>query len=279
MPKTEPPWEKAAQAIKHADALFLTAGAGMGVDSGLPDFRGDAGFWHAYPLFREQGLSFMEVAQPHWFRRDPELAWGFYGQRLNLYRQTTPHAGFDVLRRWAADKLGGAHVFTANVDGQFQRAGFAQETVCEVHGSIHHLQCSVPCSPMIWSAEDFQIAVDEKTLRAISPLPVCPRCGSLARPNVLMFNDGSWQDTRTAEQEERLDIWLESLRGASVVIIECGAGTAIATVRILSDSIARQLHATLIRINPREPEGLPGTLSFPIGAAAALTRLDTLVRG
>jgi len=119
MPKTEPPWEKAAQAIKQADALFLTAGAGMGVDSGLPDFRGDTGFWNAYPLFREQGLSFMDIAQPHWFRRDPEVAWGFYGHRLNLYRKTTPHVGFGVLHRWAADKPGGVCVFTANVDGQF----------------------------------------------------------------------------------------------------------------------------------------------------------------
>lgn len=279
MHEAELPWQKAAQAIKRADALFLTAGAGMGVDSGLPDFRGDTGFWHAYPLFQERGLSFTDIAQPHWFRRDPELAWGFYGHRLNLYRRTTPHAGFDVLRRWVADKLGGACVFTANVDGQFQRAGFAQETVCEVHGSIHHLQCLVPCSPSIWSAEEFQIEVEETTLHAVSPLPVCPRCGSLARPNVLMFNDGSWQDNRAAEQEERLDIWLDSLKGASVAIIECGAGTAIATVRSLSEEIARQLHATLIRINIREPEGPPGTLSFPLGAAAALTHLDTLVRG
>ena len=29
----------AAQLLKKADALLVTAGAGMGVDSGLPDFR------------------------------------------------------------------------------------------------------------------------------------------------------------------------------------------------------------------------------------------------
>ena len=37
-------YEKAAQWIAGADALVITAGAGMGVDSGLPDFRGDSGF-------------------------------------------------------------------------------------------------------------------------------------------------------------------------------------------------------------------------------------------
>ena len=30
---------QAAKAIKEADAFLFTCGAGMGVDSGLPDFR------------------------------------------------------------------------------------------------------------------------------------------------------------------------------------------------------------------------------------------------
>ena len=64
----------------------------MGVDSGLPDFRGPQGFWRAYPVFR--GRRFEEISNPVWFRTDPEQAWGFFGHRLNLYRTTPPHAGF-----------------------------------------------------------------------------------------------------------------------------------------------------------------------------------------
>ena len=41
--------EAAAELISQADALIITAGAGMGVDSGLPDFRSKDGFWKAYP--------------------------------------------------------------------------------------------------------------------------------------------------------------------------------------------------------------------------------------
>ena len=51
----------------------------MGVDSGLPDFRGDRGFWKAYPPYAKLGLHFAEMANPRWFDSDPELAWGFYG--------------------------------------------------------------------------------------------------------------------------------------------------------------------------------------------------------
>src|SRR4051812_21640548 len=92
---------RAAQAVQSAGALFIGAGAGMGVDSGMPDFRGDRGFWNAYPPYEKLGLNFIALANPRWFRTDPALAWGFYGHRLNLYRATQPHEGFQILRRWA----------------------------------------------------------------------------------------------------------------------------------------------------------------------------------
>src|SRR6267142_6047100 len=94
--------DRAAEVVADADALLIGAGAGMGVDSGLPDFRGDEGFWKAYPPFR--GKSFAAISNPVWFQSDPEQAWGFFGHRLQLYRQAVPHAGFHILRRWAEAK-------------------------------------------------------------------------------------------------------------------------------------------------------------------------------
>jgi NAD-dependent SIR2 family protein deacetylase len=91
-------YRQAADVVRAADALLIGAGAGMGVDSGLPDFRGPEGFWQAYPPFR--GRQFAELSNPHWFRADPSLAWGFFGHRLNLYRTAAPHPGFDILRQW-----------------------------------------------------------------------------------------------------------------------------------------------------------------------------------
>jgi NAD-dependent SIR2 family protein deacetylase len=114
----------AAEVIADADALLVAAGAGMGVDSGLPDFRGPEGFWRAYLTLGRRGLQFYEVASPRTFDTDPALAWGFYGHRLSLYRRTVPHAGFGILRGWGERMLYGCGVFTSNVDGQFQRAGF-----------------------------------------------------------------------------------------------------------------------------------------------------------
>src|SRR5215831_18636184 len=102
----------AAEAIASADALLIGAGAGMGVDSGLPDFRGDQGFWRAYPPYQRLGLRFTTLANPQWFIRDPALAWGFYGHRLNRYRATLPHEGFQILQSWSQRMKHGTFVFT-----------------------------------------------------------------------------------------------------------------------------------------------------------------------
>ena len=65
--------------IEQADAVLITAGVGMGVDSGLPDFRGNDGFWEAYPPLKKIGLEFYDIANPKLFEINPELAWGFMG--------------------------------------------------------------------------------------------------------------------------------------------------------------------------------------------------------
>src|SRR5262245_22086927 len=114
----------------------------MGVDSGLPDFRGPEGFWRAYPAYARLRLAFETLAQPRWFDEDPELAWGFYGHRLSLYRRTTPHEGFGLLRKWAERTAHGLFVLTSNIDGQFQRAGDDAARVLEIHGAIEWLQCT-----------------------------------------------------------------------------------------------------------------------------------------
>ena len=99
--------------MSKADALVITAGAGMGVDSGLPDFRGDKGFWKAYPPFR--GRTFEEISNPIGFESDPQQAWGFFGHRFNLYRATVPHRGFRVLLGWAQACTAGYFIFTSNI--------------------------------------------------------------------------------------------------------------------------------------------------------------------
>ena len=286
----------AARAVDAAEAILVTAGAGMGVDSGLPDFRGPEGFWRAYPAFRELGLRFEQLANPEWFFEDPALAWGFYGHRLNLYRETVPHEGFATLLEWGAEKPHGAFVFTSNVDGQFQKAGFPPGRVVECHGSIHHVQCLRSCGEPIRPADGVVVEVDPATFRARRPFPACPSCRGLARPNILMFGDMGWDDSRTDAQHESLGTWLAGVKGP-LVVLELGAGTNVPTVRSFSERAARGPRRTLVRVNPREPQlgggfatpapgsleellspsgaaGRPVGISLPLGALEAIRAID-----
>jgi len=253
--------KKAAKEIKRAKYLLICAGAGMGVDSGLPDFRGDEGFWKAYPIAKKLGLNFQALANPRWFDINPRLAWAFYGHRLNLYRITAPHSGFEILLNMPHNKF----VFTSNVDGQFQKAGFDEKKIVEIHGSIHYLQCTVPCSDEIWENNE-NIEIDMEKFEALN-FPYCRECGKIARPNILMFGDFKFVDKRVDIQIARFEYWLSQIDGG-LVIVEIGAGKAVPTVRNMSEKIRALSGAKLIRINPRESEG--ADIEIKKGAKEAL---------
>jgi len=274
MDKKLPP--QAAEYIKEADSIIIAAGAGMGVDSGLPDFRGNEGFWKAYPALAKARLDFSEVASPATFNRDIKLAWGFYGHRLALYRNTIPHHGFEILKRWGESKPNGYNIFTSNVDGQFQKAGFDPHRIYECHGSIHHLQCLEPCVEDVWSAEAFKPEVNAEQCLLTNIPPHCPKCGDYARPNILMFGDWGWVRTRSKRQAEQLNTWLAQT--INPVIIELGAGTHIPSVRDFSHKVVTKHNGKLIRINPRESEvETKNSIGLTCGAKDALLAIDHIM--
>ena len=270
------PFELAAEMIQGAEAMIITARAGIGVDSGLPDFRGNTGFWKAYKPYEKLGIGFADAANPTHFRNDPAFGWGFYGHRTNLYRRTIPHAGFQVLRSWMErfERLG--FVITSNVDGQFQKAGFDEDRLLEVHGSIHWLQCLSLCSPKLWPNNE-TIEIDETDMRARN-IPLCPHCGGVSRPNILMFNDFSWISKRTDSQQAAFNRFIKQQRGKRIVIVEIGAGTSVNRIRYTSETIAgNSSRIRIIRLNLNEPDIRPPPLGLSCGALDGLRKIDSLM--
>lgn len=264
--------KRAADEMVNADAIIILAGAGMGVDSGLPDFRGKEGFWKAYPMLKNHRLHFSDIANPEAFLRRPTLAWGFYGHRLNLYRNTVPHDGFTILKTIAESKPDGYFVYTSNVDGQFQKAGFDSHRIVECHGSIHQLQY---LEPDAWeepvSADNYHVEVDMETLRASHESMPTAINGDLLRPNILMFNDWYWLESRTNLQQKSFQAWLAKTTGKRIVIIEIGAGNKIATIRHQAVQLKRQTKGTLIQINPNCDKY--ADIIIQEGALSALTKI------
>lgn len=142
-------------------------GAGVSAESGVPTFRGEGGLWGEYRA--------EELATPQAFKKDPELVWRFYEWRRQLVRGCRPnraHALLAELERAVGDFM----LITQNVDGLHQRAG--SRRLVELHGSLWRLKCST-CDQR-WR----DLAVPLDTIP-----PSCPRCGELARPDVIWFGE------------------------------------------------------------------------------------------
>ena len=77
---------KSATILNDADAVFICAGAGMSVDSGLPNFHGSdkEAFWDLYPALRKKGLMLKCCSDPRSFETDPRTSWGLYGSRYEV---------------------------------------------------------------------------------------------------------------------------------------------------------------------------------------------------
>ncbi len=266
--------QQAAEIIQSADCLLIIAGAGMGVDSGLPDFRGDKGFWRIHPNFEQEGLSFQDLANPQWFFDYPNRAWGFYGHRYQLYNKTKPHEGFDILNRWCKQKQQGSFINTTNVDGHFQKSGFSKQIVYESHGSINYLQCSLNCEHKIWHLKALDFIVDGDSLLASGEVPTCPSCGVIARPNILMFGDAGWLPDRASQQRGNYLEWKQNSVGHKVAVIEIGVGISGCSARSKSWAMENR---KLIRINPRDFIGDDNTLSIAMGAKDALKAIDDVL--
>ena len=265
--------------IEEADVIIITSGAGMGVDSvdadgnNLPDFRGNEGMWKAYPPLKKKGIEFQSIANPKQFKKFPGLAWAFYGHRFDTYKKTTPNIGFAALKELVKNKKD-YFIVTSNVDGQFQKAGFAEDKVYEVHGRINKFQCT-ECDTTPWDApSDTNFSVNPKTFEMKGEMPKC-KCGEMARPNIMMFNDSGFNATETDKQEKLFNQFMNKWDKGSdkIVIIEIGAGTAIPTIRNIGEHIQEFVGSQLVRINPRESHGPKGTISISKGGVEALASI------
>ncbi|WP_038250925.1 SIR2 family NAD-dependent protein deacylase [Ghiorsea bivora] len=261
--------------VDDAEVVIITAGAGMGVDSGLPDFRGTHGLWKEYPELGRRDLEFEDMANPKWFRNDPKLAWAFYGHRFHKYISIQPHAGFGMLLE-LCEKKEDYFVITSNVDNQFQKAAFDLSKIYEIHGSLMHFQCIYGCKRNIWDADPASIQVDEERFEA-TLMPSCPHCGRIARPNVMMFDDYGWLCDRERRQRKRFESWKRKVwdRKKKVLIIEVGAGTTVASIRRISEQLYdKEFHySKFIRINPRDIEVPVGANCIKLGGLEGIAQL------
>lgn len=263
--------ETIKQWLEEADAFVLLTGAGMGVDSGLSDYRGTEGKWGQVEV--ETGKSIFEVINPQNFYENPEYAWKFFVSRMKEYDSTKPHAGFQIILNWIERYQLDYFALTSNIDSHLQKAGFDPNRIREVHGSIQHFQCSDSAvSKKIWKNE---IPIDQlmKQVEA-GEYPSCPYTGLPARPNIYMFRDFTYVNTRSREQKSRLQAFLDRNTGKRFLAFEIGSGPHVQTIRINTRMVRKEHKAQIVRINPHHSKIKPPGIGLAKGALEALKEID-----
>ena len=159
--------QRAAEDILRAKKTIAFTGAGISVESGIPDFRGAQGLWQKYDP--------EEYAHIDAFYSNPEKVWLMLKDMFSLIMAAKPnpaHIGLAELERMGLL----SSVITQNVDGLHQAAG--NTNVIEFHGSHKTLSC-LKCSTKI-----------EGTSLTLEDLPArCSRCSSLLKPDVVFFGE------------------------------------------------------------------------------------------
>jgi len=162
--------ERLAQLIRDNQPCVVLTGAGVSTESGIPDFRSPSGIWARYDP--------RDYATIEAFLRDPLKVWDFYRRRIDVLENARPNAAHDALAAHERDGLVQA-IVTQNVDRLRDLAGSSD--VVEVHGSIRSSSC-LPCRMSF----GFDLVAG---MLATAAAPTCPGCGSIRKPDVVMFGE------------------------------------------------------------------------------------------
>ncbi len=241
---------EAADMVEAARSMVVSTGAGMSSESGVRTFRGEDGFWREH---RAEDLASIEG-----IRKNPELVWEWYRERLKACEELEPHAGYYALVTIQSEK-GILPLITQNVDGLHQKAGI--EDVIELHGNLGSASCIDRCgAPSV-----------EMTEELFEELPPRCSCGSILRPDVVLFGE---------------QLPEEALRRAFHLADSCDLMMVIGTSMVVYPAsslplIALQRGVKVIEINPEVTplSSLDGTISLHGTAGSILPEIVKVVYG
>ncbi|HUG43123.1 MAG TPA: Sir2 family NAD-dependent protein deacetylase [Acidobacteriota bacterium] len=170
-----------------SDFPVALTGAGISVDSGIPDFRSQDGLWNVFDPW--------EYATIEAFRASPQKAWMFYRSLARRLRDARPNPAHEALASLEIEgRLNG--IITQNIDGLHLAAG--SRNVVEVHGDARRLQC-LHCARLTPASAD-QYSSQE--------VPACNHCGNPLKPNVVLFGEGIRLSDRSSRLLDRCDLLL-----------------------------------------------------------------------
>lgn len=222
--------------IAASARLSVFTGAGMSAESGIPTYRHPDGLWTTYNA--------QDIASASALHDDPASVWAFFRKQRAIIQKAAPNAGHQALAR--IETLFGRRlpIITQNIDDLHERAG--STSVVHLHGQWLKNRCSRYCQgiPSLVDISEAEIAS--------ATLPACPHCGTLVRPDVILF--GEYLHGYVYEQAQAI------AQHTDVMLIIGTSGLVAPASKI--PLLAQDHGATLIEINPQPSRITPNVDVF-----------------
>ncbi len=190
--------ESLRQDLLACQNIVVFTGAGISAGSGIPTFRDRfEGLWAKHNP--------QDVATPQAFRANPQLVWDWHVHMADTVRRAAPNAAHAAVARLTG-LVPRLTVITQNIDNLHQAAG--SRNVLELHGNLFRMKAFVDIdeifagdrSPIICPVCDGYTLDEEcdpyagrEDLAAIKlrpgPVPRCPGCRALLRPDIVWFGE------------------------------------------------------------------------------------------
>jgi NAD-dependent deacetylase len=162
-----------AELIRTQKKMVAITGAGISVESGVPDFRSPGGLWERFDP--------REYATIRAFEKNPAKVWVMLKEMDQILVRARPNPAHYALAE--LEKRGHLlGIVTQNVDNLHQEAG--SFNVIEYHGNAHRFAC-LQCKG-IWPRE----ALD------FDQTPLHCHCGGLIKPDVVFFGEAIPEEAR-----------------------------------------------------------------------------------
>jgi len=161
---------KLKELIGNANKIVFFGGAGVSTESGIPDFRSESGL---YKLKSKWDKPYEVMLSHTYYELNPKNFFEFY--REFMITDAKPNYAHEYLAKLERNKK--LTIITQNIDGLHQMAG--SKNVVELHGSIHRNYCT-GCAKF-YNLED---------IKKLDSIPRCPICGSIIKPDVVLYEEG-----------------------------------------------------------------------------------------
>jgi len=173
MTKESPEIKKAAELLKDCKSILFITGAGISADSGLPTYRGVGGIYESD--ITEDGIPIETALAGEMLKTRPEITWKYLSKIEERCRRASHNRAHEILAEMER-RFERVWILTQNIDGFHRSAG--SKNIIDIHGDMH----SISCPRCYWktSVADYS---------GLDIPPKCPKCDSIARPDVVFFGE------------------------------------------------------------------------------------------